>query len=272
MSVAFVTLDTNWVNWVMSLCLSMLLLHWDLCWKFIHLSCLVTRLYENWLNFFTISCFSENQLGIWIIILRGFLFCTFLDIFNYMAMVDMDFREFSITGMTGDYRRVFQRPVDLVWYEHFSWCISWLSTNLDNTFFSIKWTFETFVIDDCRELLTYTDDNIPLAETDLDVISKTKPDTAMMNGIIRGNSGYLAKKENAKISLDENYAAEDGNKLSTEIDLPCNSDTPSAKTALKLEFTLPSSCYATMAMRELLKASTSVCCLFLWRRHEFLFS
>ncbi|KAM0951860.1 putative tRNA pseudouridine(13) synthase [Dioscorea sansibarensis] len=132
-------------------------------------------------------------------------------------------KEFSITGVTGDYRRVFQRPVDFVW-----------------------------------ELLTYTDDNIPLAETDLDVMSKTKPDAAMMNGIINGNCSYLAKKENAEMSLHENYAAEDGNKLSTEIDPPCNADTQSAKMALKLEFTLPSSCYATMAIRELLKASTSV--------------
>jgi len=28
-------------------------------------------------------------------------------------------REFSITSMTGNYRRVFQRPIDFVWYAHF---------------------------------------------------------------------------------------------------------------------------------------------------------
>lgn len=27
-----------------------------------------------------------------------------------------DFREFSITDMTGSYRRVFQRPIDFDWY------------------------------------------------------------------------------------------------------------------------------------------------------------
>lgn len=27
-----------------------------------------------------------------------------------------DFREFSITNMTGSYRRVFQKPVDFEWY------------------------------------------------------------------------------------------------------------------------------------------------------------
>ncbi|KAJ0982469.1 hypothetical protein J5N97_010724 [Dioscorea zingiberensis] len=103
--------------------------------------------------------------------------------------------EFSITDMKGDYRRVFQRPVDFVW-----------------------------------ELLTYTDDNIPLAETDLDVISKVRPDAVTVDETINGNSGHKAKDENEEMT----------------------------KMALQLEFTLPASCYATMAIRELLKTSTSV--------------
>ncbi|KAF5946076.1 hypothetical protein HYC85_016304, partial [Camellia sinensis] len=51
-------------------------------------------------------------------------------------------REFSITNMTGGYRRVFQKPKDFEW-----------------------------------EILRYTDGNIPLAETDLDIIAKSKPAT-----------------------------------------------------------------------------------------------
>ncbi|KAL9274144.1 hypothetical protein AKJ16_DCAP18869, partial [Drosera capensis] len=48
-------------------------------------------------------------------------------------------KEFSITSMTGGYRRVFQKPLDFGW-----------------------------------EILTYTDGNRPLAETDLDIILKSK--------------------------------------------------------------------------------------------------
>ncbi|KAL5712506.1 tRNA pseudouridine(13) synthase [Ranunculus cassubicifolius] len=100
-------------------------------------------------------------------------------------------KEFSITSMSGGYRRVFQKPLDFEW-----------------------------------ELLRYTDADVPLSETDLDVIAKSKPD----NGLIVPQA-----------SADN--ASEEGR---------------STQLALKLGFTLPSSCYATMAIRELLKMSTSV--------------
>ncbi|KAJ0982496.1 hypothetical protein J5N97_010751 [Dioscorea zingiberensis] len=89
-------------------------------------------------------------------------------------------KEFSITDMKGDYRRVFQRPVDFVW-----------------------------------ELLTYTDDNIPSAETDLDVISKVRPDAVMVDETIHGNYDYKSKDENEEMSMYDSNTAEDANKCST---------------------------------------------------------
>ncbi|KAF3327559.1 multisubstrate pseudouridine synthase 7 isoform X1 [Carex littledalei] len=99
-------------------------------------------------------------------------------------------KEFSITSMTGGYRRVYQRPIDYMW-----------------------------------ELIKYTEDNTSLAETDLDIINKKategeKKDESLTTGV---EGSHIVPKE---------------------------------KLALKLGFTLPSSSYATMAIRELLKISS----------------
>lgn len=68
-------------------------------------------------------------------------------------------------------------------------------------------------------------------------------------------------EKNASSSSTYNSKAEDGGR---EVEVPQKptvgfSNAEEAKTALQLSFTLPSSCYATMAIRELLKTSTSVC-------------
>ncbi|XP_062144001.1 multisubstrate pseudouridine synthase 7 isoform X2 [Alnus glutinosa] len=126
-------------------------------------------------------------------------------------------KEFSITDMTGSYRRVFQRPIDFDW-----------------------------------ELLTYTDGNIPLVETDLDKIAKSKPvKIVRAEGPANGNedSNLLdCTKQSENVENDIKLQS-DENEAEGERD---------AQLALKLSFTLPASCYATMAIRELLKTSTSV--------------
>ncbi|PON73871.1 Pseudouridine synthase [Parasponia andersonii] len=136
-------------------------------------------------------------------------------------------KEFSITSMTGSYRRVLQKPIDYEW-----------------------------------ELLTYTDGTVPLAETDLDIIAKSKPSKFAEEDPVNGNkerngsnsTESLERSENDLELQTDNYEV-DG---AREVRLQVESNSQEAQVALKLRFTLPSSCYATMAIRELLKTSTSV--------------
>ncbi|CAJ2631517.1 unnamed protein product [Trifolium pratense] len=139
-------------------------------------------------------------------------------------------KEFSITNVTGSYRKVFQKPIDFEW-----------------------------------ELLTYTDSNKPLVETDLDKIGKSKP--INVNPVSPPNE----QKEKVVDCISQLESSDDGPKVETdhdeiagkEVTLPHDesvrdSSSQDFQTALKLSFTLPSSSYATMAIRELLKTSTSV--------------
>ncbi|XP_021773181.1 pseudouridylate synthase 7 homolog [Chenopodium quinoa] len=118
-------------------------------------------------------------------------------------------KEFSITSMSGAYRRVFQKPIDFEW-----------------------------------EVLKYSDASTPLADTDLDILAKTEPEIKFQK----------VDKTNGSNSCDAPEKCRDGTPDNTESDGP----NQATQTALKLSFTLPSSCYATMAIRELLKTSTSV--------------
>ncbi|GMI79207.1 hypothetical protein like AT3G04820 [Hibiscus trionum] len=142
-------------------------------------------------------------------------------------------KEFSITSMTGSYRRVFQKPIDFQW-----------------------------------ELLSYTDGNIALSETDLDKIAKTKP----VNLVKEEHPTNGTESEEPFDHPDELESFDDDKKFSIDNDevevsrevdplqvhSAPDSNSQEPQKALKLAFTLPASCYATMAIRELLKTSTSV--------------
>ncbi|KAK0599386.1 hypothetical protein LWI29_004806 [Acer saccharum] len=142
-------------------------------------------------------------------------------------------REFSITSMTGSYRRVFQKPMDFEW-----------------------------------ELLRYTDGNKPLAETDLDIIAKARPvdvvkEPESTNGneekdLVDCTKQSESDKNDIEHSTDNNQADRGREVGVTQVESLHGSNSQESQLALKLGLTLPSSCYATMAIRELLKTSTSV--------------
>ncbi|KAK4273551.1 hypothetical protein QN277_021931 [Acacia crassicarpa] len=133
-------------------------------------------------------------------------------------------KEFSITSMTGSYRRVFQKPINFEW-----------------------------------ELLTYNDSGKPLAETDLDKMGKThnfKPVNSPSGEKEENLDCIRQSDDGAKLEIADDETLDDVELLPDESIRTSNSQ--DSQIALKLTFTLPSSCYATMAIRELLKTSTSV--------------
>lgn len=116
-------------------------------------------------------------------------------------------------------------------------------------------------------MLTYIDGNKPLAETDLDKIAEAK-----LVNIVKEEEAICEKKDpsdctkqsesfskDIKLSTENNEAACAKEVKQPHVESVCGTDSQGAQMALKLGLTLPSSCYATMAIRELLKTSTSVC-------------
>ncbi|KAK3127799.1 hypothetical protein QOZ80_7AG0578560 [Eleusine coracana subsp. coracana] len=131
-------------------------------------------------------------------------------------------KDFSITSMKGGYRRVLERPIDFEW-----------------------------------NLMAYTDDNASLIKTDLDVLSNIQPPEA--NELLSDGTCSCPSYD-SRLEDSLNVSGPTTEASSVETNIIGISDLLTEKLAVKLEFTLPASSYATMAIRELTKTSTSVAC------------
>lgn len=111
-----------------------------------------------------------------------------------------------------------------------------------------------------RELLSYTDGNIPLTVTDLDSITNIRV-TSMVEDKRANNNEYQKSSSSCMLqwgsSKSDLHISTENCEASSQ-QFSSGTDGQEAQIALKLAFTLPASCYATMAIRELLKTSTSV--------------